>query len=241
MNAMLKFDHRAGPSGLVRERRSIWELLVWTYRDQQAHRNGGVVVLWPEEAAAAGRIVQRRSVDGIAACEAIGLLGTRVDTSRASVRAEGNVHPDAETIHEVLSQYDLGDEESVIVMTRNYAIHGIEPDWKPDALMRYVPVTWVDDKYRKQVMICTETEPGRAGRGFQYCPVELADDNNVVAYARLYYSQWRELLKTLRDDLLKRPELLKSYEVTDALPAFEPWNDPGVQHRVMALRRRNAG
>lgn len=105
---------------LVRRRVTLWELLVWTYRDQKAHVVTGRG-LYDLEAAADGEVIQGVSGDGCAVIERIGLVGGRIDGGPHAA-LNTRLHPDAEAVHDaVLSlapllvplviQYSCADEQ----------------------------------------------------------------------------------------------------------------------------------
>lgn len=80
---------------------TLWEMLVWSYRDQRVDDLTGRS-LHAIEAAADGVHRRQRSRDGVARLQEIGALGAYVAGTTGSWGGSAECHPDAELLHDTV-------------------------------------------------------------------------------------------------------------------------------------------
>lgn len=176
----------------------IEKLLHWTYQRQKAHiLSAKGVGLHKIEAEAGGYEVRNISGDGCAAVEWFSQLGTQVD---AKGRDRGDIHPDAEAVHEAVCLFKPVDRIQVI----NYALSGRRPDPMNGAKPELSPVL--------------------NGKGK---PAMIWDDNRNAIGCKLMVVRWQEQIDDARkkyDSWIASLEALVAYfeKYPDALESFMP-------------------
>ncbi len=146
----------------------IERLLIWTYRDQQAHREGY-------------GIGQERQW----------LAGGSSDWTRERVDGGGfrtfSLADEAETVHAAVAA--LGPTSRALVI--RHAKTATRPDWRPGARERLGPIT---DGGR--IVVTTEYDKNR-NRLVQWCPLRVIDAADVVAELRQCWLVWWSALDHL--------------------------------------------
>jgi len=200
------------------------QLLVWVYRDQKADKMSGRGLWAPEAEADAGpnvQVVKRWSACGCAQIEAIGLLGTRIETTGWQQRP--TLHPDAEAIHDRLVEMSREDWIGALLLRRHGGDAGV-PDWD-DGVQELGPVfdqrdKMVQDRYDEVVQVIDAV-----GRNLlvplRYCPLEVYPSDDWVELSRGEYRQWHAALTRLMGRL--EGVSLTRWRLDGLGAAAEPW------------------
>lgn len=172
--------------------------------------------------------------------ERMRLGGMSIDTSRG----KSSPHDDAELIAAALSRLENepgGRAKAVAVAS--FARAGICPDWMPGAVPRLVPIAWKaangkPPRARTEVLRVwhrekTTRHPRNPARTVvrsvkiveEWCPCTWAPAPSQIAHARAVYSEWRAVLRSVRDELQRMP--LRRVVVTSELPPAAPWAGEG--------------
>lgn len=216
---------------------SIDQLLAWSYRDMRAQSSRG---LYEQEAEADGYEWHGRSCDGVAAMMEIGRVGCRIQGggSFAKVSEIGDHDIVDEHVRSLLSRF-----EQALVITN--AMTGSAPDWKPAARHRLAPVDWMTLEADKpgwnakagEHMAKVEYTDSRPA--WPYCPVWEIDKPEMVELFRGQYTRWAGCLALIHE-VLAAGDVLRKHVLSDELPHPEPWTQPEIVEKVVALRSREA-
>lgn len=101
----------------------IWELTVWAIRDQKADRCDSQ--LFDVEHAWANTPRDRRTTDGSAAIERIGVIGSAIDGQGVISGLGARMHPDAEILADVLATLPWHQRSVITIQARL----GEAPEW----------------------------------------------------------------------------------------------------------------
>lgn len=179
---------------------SMWDLAVWTYQKQKAHKDHGDV----------GHAARGRSQLAVVAqaCQSGGFFG-------GSGFVRTHTDDDALTVHDMVLRM-TGNERALIVRTAAIAQ---QPDWSPHIpAFRVVPVPGrkgankgIYDRHGNLIG-CEVTYEG-------YAPARAA---LAVEHARETYAAWWRALWVLRDALTAASELQR-WSITGVGAEREPW------------------
>lgn len=184
----------------------IEALLQWVYQKQKADMiSSRGVGMFDAEAMADGIKLRKISADGCFRIEQTHLLGAAVDGGGLMSFA-GQLHPDAETIHETVMK--LNKIESWLLISSAKA--GDPPDWMPEAKASMEPVM----KKGRIVMIYDDN------RHIIGCRVTVGTTQVYIDAKRELYSMWWKALKKLADNL---EDKLASYELSGSVVSSTPW------------------
>jgi len=190
----------------VKEVIEIEKLLHWTYQRQKAHilATKGVG-LHKIEARAGGYDVRDISGDGCAAVEWFGHLGVQVD---AKGRDRGDIHPDAEAVHEAVSLFKAVDRAQVI----EYALSGCRPDPMDGIKPEIAPML---NGKGKPAMIWDDN------RNAIGCKLVVVRWQEQIDQARRQHDSWISCLEALVEYFEKYPDALESYLPVCSMSAGE--------------------
>lgn len=154
-------------------------------------------------------------------------LGCRVDGGR--YKPEASTHEDAETIAAIVAGLpdNLGGRRMAIRVAK-LARAGLTPDWMPGAVPRCVPVETRRNQHGERSVTIVVGAERVLSRGrwrtvdVLACPVTWSPHPEQIEAARRAYGEWRSALSWIRDGLAGCG-LLRTVEVTDAMPRAEPW------------------
>ncbi|MBO9457014.1 hypothetical protein J7376_16380 [Paracoccus sp. R12_1] len=154
-------------------------------------------------------------------------LGCRIDGGR--YKPDSSTHEDAEVIAACVANLPtpLGGLRMAIRIAE-LARAGMTPDWMPGAVPRCVPVEMKRNQHgTRSVTIAVGTLRVQS-RGkwrtveLRACPVAWSPHPEQIEAAHRHYVQWWLALDWVRDGLLAGG-MLRSIDVTDAMPKREPW------------------
>jgi hypothetical protein len=174
-------------------------LLHWTYQAQAADAVTRRVV------AGLGPVGYR---SGLVAVERNGLLGVRIDCAGAGNVVSGELHPDAERVHDAVCS--LGAEQIGLVIS--HAKGGTRPDWMPGARPRPLPVLRGNGK--PIIEYDNNRRPWR-------CPLRWDPDPDHVEFMRGVWTLWWDAMDTLAERL----EGLVEHKVLGLELSRIPWLD----------------
>ena len=154
-------------------------------------------------------------------------LGCRVDGDR--YKPEASTHEDAETIAAIVAGLpdDLGGRRMAIRVAE-LARAGLTPDWMPDAVPRCVPVETRRNQHGERSITVVVGNERVLSRGrwrtveLLACPVTWSPHPEQIKAARRAYVDWWRALGGVRDGIASC-DLLRAFEVTDAMPRSHPW------------------
>ncbi|MDY6960325.1 MAG: hypothetical protein SV862_00280 [Pseudomonadota bacterium] len=195
--------HRAGRmSGSQKTTTNMWDLAIWTYQTQKAHRDSGRVGGIGYGSMSQTGAVLERSRLGCSISGGGGLSRTYCDD-------------DALSVHEMVLRL-RGEERALVIRTASVAV---QPGWQPRIpLYRCVPVKGrkgahkgIYDKHGNQIG-CELAYEG-------FSPVRAAVE---IDHARDVYRRWYSALAVLRDALGSLDEL-RRWVVTGVGAEPTPW------------------
>lgn len=166
----------------------IEALLFWVYAKQLAAKNeSGGVGLHEAERLADGIEWAGSSADGVAAVARIGELGCRVDGGGYT---HGDVHPDAETVHQAVCALGELDAGLVIMM----ASSGRRPECYPEMVAKLVPMR---DARGRPIPLRDKSDHVVKGQFKMRWTVRP----DVLDNVRAMYTRWHDLLTLLAEGL----------------------------------------
>lgn len=190
----------------------IEALLFWVYAKQLAAKNeSGGVGLHEAERLADGIEWAASSADGVAAVARIGELGCRVDGGGYT---HGDVHPDAETVHQAVCA--LGDLDAGLIIM--HAQSGRRPECMPGVEAKQVPM--LDAKGRPIPM---RDRNDHVVKGQFKMRWTIRPD--VLDNLRMVYLRWWDLLDVLAKGLQGG---LRDHLPTAPSCPREPWRTKGA-------------
>jgi hypothetical protein len=182
---------------------TMWDLAIWTYQSQKAHKDYGRV---------GGRFYASRSQTAVLAeiCAAGGSFGGGGGNSRTYA------DDDALTVHEMVLRM-TGHERALIIGSAKTAT---QPDWSP-VIPEYkiVPVPGRKGRLYKGIYDRSGNEIGCEVTEQGFSPRRASA---AVAHARATWGAWYSALWVLRDALLARGEL-RRWAITGVGVEAEPW------------------
>lgn len=154
-------------------------------------------------------------------------LGCRIDGGR--FKPDSSTHEDAEVVAACVAGLppSLGGLRMAIRIAE-LARAGSTPDWMPAAVPRCVPVEMKSNQHGERSITIPVGTTRVLSRGkwrtveLRACPVTFSPHPDQIAAARRHYEQWRLALDCVREGLLAGG-MLRSIEVTDAMPKSRPW------------------
>lgn len=216
----------AGEQARARRVLDVEDLVVWTYRDQVAHRSGALDDGADIRRAARGGWSAGWSTDGCVAVERYAVLGTFVDRS-ANLGWEP--HPDAVTVLVQAQALGRGAE----LLLKQYGCIAGRPDWLPGWRPRVEPV-WkgLPGRIEGGKVVAGKVEMIYPPRGAAVrhmpiaCKVELADPPGYAEAKRRRYAEWHDALTALA--LRLRQAGLRDHLVTGPAAPARPWLEQGA-------------
>jgi len=182
---------------------TMWDLAIWTYQAQKAHRDygrvGGVFYSSRSQTAVLGEI-----------CAAGGQFGSGGGSARTYA------DDDALTVHEMVLRM-TGEERALIITTAKTAS---APDWSPCIpAYKIAPVPGRKGRLYKGIYDRSGNEVGCEIEYHGFAPARAVE---VVRHARDVYDRWWRALWVLREGLMACGEL-RRWAVTGVGVEREPW------------------
>ncbi|MFD1796927.1 hypothetical protein FQV27_15030 [Paracoccus aurantiacus] len=154
-------------------------------------------------------------------------LGCRIDGGR--YKPGSSTHEDAEVVAACVAGLptSLGGIRMAIRIAE-LARAGMTPDWMPGAVPRCVPVEMKRNQHGERSITVAVGTTRVLSRGkwrtveLRACPVTWSPHPDQIAAARRHYAQWWLALDWVRDGLIAGG-MLRSIDVTDAMPKRQPW------------------
>lgn len=199
----------------------IEDLVGWTYQVQCADMIVGAGVgLYESEALVdgVGRVFGGRG-DSCARLRRAGLVGCVVDHSGGG---RGDLHPDAETVHDAVQGLIRGDREAGLLVLQ-FGIAGLRPDWREGAYPRWEPCQTRQRPNGERVPVYDYHARYRGGRCPWICWIRMIDAPECIAFARRVYDDWRRGLVVLADVLGANRLRLSAHAVTGPAAPHRPW------------------
>ena len=158
-------------------------------------------------------------------------LGCQIDGGRHKVG--GYTHEDAEVIAATVAGLpdSLGGKRMAIRVAE-LARAGLTPDWMPGAVPRCVPVNIKRNQHGERAATMVVGTARILSRGkwrsveVLACPVTFSPHFEQIEAARRAYDEWWRALNWLREGLLAG-EMLRTLEITHAVPIERPWRERG--------------
>ncbi len=163
-------------------------------------------------------------------------LGCRIDGGR--YKPDSSTHEDAEVIAACVAGLpgSLGGLRMAIRIAE-LARAGMTPDWMPGAVPRCVPVETKRNQHGERSVTVPVGTTRVLSRGkwrtieLRACPITWSPHPDQIAAARRHYEQWWLALDWVRDGL-RAGGMLRSIEVTDAMPKRAPWQRPAGREQI---------
>lgn len=157
-------------------------------------------------------------------------LGCRIDGGR--YKPDSSTHEDAEVIAACVAGLptSLGGLRMAIRIAE-LARAGLTPDWMPGVVPRCVPVETKRNQHGERSITIAVGTTRVLSRGkwrtveLRACPVTWSPHSDQIAAAHSHYEQWWLALDWVRDGL-RDGGMLRSIDVTDAMPKRQPWLRP---------------
>lgn len=154
-------------------------------------------------------------------------LGCRIDGGR--YKPDSSTHEDAEVIAACVAGLptSLGGLRMAIRIAE-LARAGMTPDWMPGAVPRCVPVEMKRNQHGERSITIAVGTTRVLSRGkwrtveLRACPVTFSPHPDQIASAHRHYARWWLALDWVRDGLIAGG-MLRSIDVTDAMPKRTPW------------------
>ncbi len=154
-------------------------------------------------------------------------LGCRIDGGR--YKPDSSAHEDAEVIAACVAGLptSLGGLRMAIRIAE-LARAGMTPDWMPGAVPRCVPVETKRNQHGERSITIAVGTARVLSRGkwrtveLRACPVTFSPHPDQIAAAHRHYEQWWLALGWVRGGLIAGG-MLRSIDVTDAMPKRMPW------------------
>ncbi len=162
-------------------------------------------------------------------------LGCRIDGGR--YKPDSSTHEDAEVIAACVAGLptSLGGLRMAIRIAE-LARAGLTPDWMPGAMPRCVPVETKRNQHGERSITIAVGTTRVLSRGkwrtveLRACPVTFSPHPDQIAAAHRHYAQWWLAMDWVRGGLLAGG-MLRSIEVTDAMPKRTPWQQRSVREQ----------
>ena len=162
-------------------------------------------------------------------------LGCRIDGGR--YKPDSSTHEDAEVIAACVAGLptSLGGLPMAIRIAE-LARAGLTPDWMPGAMPRCVPVETKRNQHGERSITIAVGTTRVLSRGkwrtveLRACPVTFSPHPDQIAAAHRHYAQWWLAMDWVRGGLLAGG-MLRSIEVTDAMPKRTPWQQRSVREQ----------
>lgn len=162
-------------------------------------------------------------------------LGCRIDGGRH--KPDSSTHEDAEVVAACVAGLptSLGGLRMAIRISE-LARAGLTPDWMPGAVPRCVPVETKRNQHGERSITVAVGTARVLSRGkwrtveLRACPVTWSPHPDQIAAAHRHYDHWWLALDWVRDGLLAGG-MLRSIEVTDAMPKRVPWQHRSVREQ----------
>ena len=206
----------AGPRQKAKRSMSVERALDWAFRREFAK------LVHPDDIGPEG---YRPDVSTIWVMIKRGDLGCKIEGGGSS-----DPHEDAEVIAAIVANLPvaLGGFRMATEIAE-MARGGTTPDWMPGANQRCVPVAWHKANQhgpRARTEVWETVEYLHRGRRYKrevpYCPVTYTPTVSQIGAARRRYLDWYAALLEIRHQL-QVCGMLKTIEVTDAMPPMTPW------------------
>jgi|TARA_B000000460_G_scaffold198910_1_gene145450 hypothetical protein len=157
-------------------------------------------------------------------------LGCRIDGGR--YKPDSSAHEDAEVVAACVAGLpsSVGGLRMAIRIAE-LARAGMTPDWMPGALPRCVPVETKRNQHGERSITIPVGKTRVLSRGkwrtveLRACPVTFSPHPDQIAAAHRHYEHWWLALRWVRDGLIAGG-ILRSIEVTHAMPKRQPWIRP---------------
>ncbi len=154
-------------------------------------------------------------------------LGCRIDGGR--YKPNSSTHEDAEVVAACVAGLptSLGGIRMAIRIAE-LARAGMTPDWMPGAVPRCVPIEMKRNQHGERAITIPVGTTRVLSRGkwrtveLRACPVTFSPHPDQIAAAHCHYDHWWLALDWVRDGLIAGG-MLRSIEVTDAMPKRQPW------------------
>ncbi|KGJ03414.1 hypothetical protein SAMN04487972_1213 [Paracoccus halophilus] len=154
-------------------------------------------------------------------------LGCRIDGGR--YKPDSSTHEDAEAIAACVAGLPTSRGGlRMAIRIAELARAGMTPDWMPGAVPRCVPVEMKRNQHGKRSTTIPVGTARVQSRGkwrtveLRACPVTWSPHPDQITAARRHYGQWWLALEWVQDGLVAGG-ILRSIEVTDALPKRTSW------------------
>ncbi len=162
-------------------------------------------------------------------------LGCRIDGGRH--KPDSSTHEDAEVVAACVAGLptSLGGLRMAIRISE-LARAGLTPDWMPGAVPLCVPVETKRNQHGERSITVAVGTARVLSRGkwrtveLRACPVTWSPHPDQIAAAHRHYDHWWLALDWVRDGLLAGG-MLRSIEVTDAMPKRVPWQHRSVREQ----------
>ncbi len=177
----------------------IEELLQWVYQDQAADAVVSKVL---------GSLGPAMYRSNLLAIQRHISLGMKVDCAGAGSMGNGDIHPDAEAVHDAVCSL----KPLWIGLLIQYGKTGARPDWLEGEGPRLVPVLRGNGKPRLEYF-----DPG-TWRKPAYCLLQLDPLPEHIKFVRSVYVEWWDALTQLVEVLE-----LDSHQVSGPKVKREPW------------------
>ncbi|MCE8531545.1 hypothetical protein KBY26_20030 [Ruegeria pomeroyi] len=155
-------------------------------------------------------------------------LGCKIDGGQHKIGTY--THEDAEVIAAtVAGMPDKLGGKRMAIRVAELARAGLTPDWMPGAVPRCVPVEVKRNQHGERattVVVGTERVLSRGKwRTVEVlaCPVTFVPHPQQIEAARRAYADWWQALGWVRDGLVDGG-MLRTVEVTEAMPKVRPWS-----------------
>ncbi|MFD1795245.1 hypothetical protein FQV27_17435 [Paracoccus aurantiacus] len=163
-------------------------------------------------------------------------LGCRVDGGR--YKPDSSTHEDAEVIAACVAGLptSLGGLRMAIRIAE-LARAGMTPDWMPGAVPRCVPVEMKRNQHGERSVTIAVGTTRVLARGkwrtveVRACPVTFSLHPDQIAAAHRHYEHWWLALGWVRQGLCDGG-MLRSIDVTDAMPKRRPWVRPTGSEQI---------
>lgn len=163
-------------------------------------------------------------------------LGCRIDGGR--YKPDSSAHEDAEVIAACVAGLPtlLGGTRMAIRIAE-LTRAGMTPDWMPGAVPRCVPVEMKRNQHGERSITIPVGTTRVLSRGkwrtveLRACPVTWSPHPDQIAAAHRHYEHWWLALDWVRQGL-RDGGMLRSIDVTDAMPKRQPWARPTGHEQI---------
>lgn len=219
MSIHARFPNRSAPGTRTKRALGVQQVLEWAFRTEKA-RLELPEPPDPERGDSPGFGLEYVLMQRAA-------LGCRIDGGR--YKPDSSTHEDAEVVAACVAGLptSLGGLRMAIRIAE-LARAGMTPDWMPGAVPRCVPVEMKRNQHGARSITIAVGTTRVLTRGkwrtveLRACPVTFSPHPDQIAAAHRHYKQWWLALGWVRDGL-REGGMLRSIEVTDAMPKHQPW------------------